>query len=285
MNKKYAILTMEKFECRAEGSVGSSRIRGNWVVKYWDEAEIYQIGKKYEAVIFQKCYWLDFVKEYKGIKILDVCDIEDWNSGKRVKEMIENCDAVTTSTKALQENVQQFTDKPVVLVPDRIDFEEHKKVKQKHEGILREVAWFGYSHNFTILKPCVPALQKKEIKFKVISDKEFSHAQINIIPKPWVTAEVHKELIKSDAALMPEYNTGKFLYKSNNKTLTCWALKLPVITTPEELEKFKHGDVRQKEAEEKYKLVKEKFDVSLSGIQYKKLIEQIKNDRKKSSKN
>ena len=35
---------------------GSSRIRCEWVVKHWKEAEEYQIGKNYDVIIFQKIY-------------------------------------------------------------------------------------------------------------------------------------------------------------------------------------------------------------------------------------
>ena len=67
---KVAILTMEKSENREPGSVGSSRIRGEWLWKYWDEAEEYGIGKRYSAIIFQKVYDKKYLIPFEGIKIL-----------------------------------------------------------------------------------------------------------------------------------------------------------------------------------------------------------------------
>jgi len=79
---KGGILLFEKWH--GKENIGSSRIRGHWLVKYWSEVEprdmeleLFKQGAKYDFVIFQKVYWLDFVKEFNGIKILDLCVSKD----------------------------------------------------------------------------------------------------------------------------------------------------------------------------------------------------------------
>jgi len=276
MKNNIAFWLMEEYHNWPLGKAGSSRIRGRWVMKYWPGTESYQIGKKYDAIIFQKVYFPDFIERYKGIKILDMCD-PDMLEGAPITEAIENVDAVTVSTKPLYNLMKQLTDKPVVIIPDRIDFDEHTQVKRRFEGRAREAVWFGYSHNFTILKPCINKLKKNKIRLKIISDKGFKHADKNVIMKEWDVDKVHSELIMSDFALMPKYDKGKFIFKSNNKTLTCWALKVPVATMPEDLDRLGDPDERKREAEEKYEKVKAEFDVRKSVEQYKELIKDIKN--------
>ena len=69
--KKGAILTFEQFHGRK--NLGSSRIRGHWLIDNWDEVELFKQGKKYDFVIYQKAYFIEHAKIFKGIKILDLC--------------------------------------------------------------------------------------------------------------------------------------------------------------------------------------------------------------------
>ena len=68
------VISMEKHENRQPNSVGSSRIRARWLWKYWNELEEFQIGKRYDFIIFQKSYWKRMLENFKGIKIFDLCD-------------------------------------------------------------------------------------------------------------------------------------------------------------------------------------------------------------------
>jgi len=58
-------------------NIGSSTIRCDWVIKQWPEAKRFKFGENPDCIIYQKAYWIDHMKEYKGIKILDICD-PDW---------------------------------------------------------------------------------------------------------------------------------------------------------------------------------------------------------------
>jgi len=57
--------------------IGSSRIRGEWLANNCGDTEIFIQGKAYDVVIYQKAYWVEHAKLFKGIKILDLCD-PDW---------------------------------------------------------------------------------------------------------------------------------------------------------------------------------------------------------------
>src|SRR3990167_32993 len=97
-----AFATMEKIDNRPYNSIGSSRIRARWLINHWDEAEEYQVGGKYNVMIFQKAYWQEMLESFTGKKIFDLCD-PDWLVPRPVIESIEYCDAAVTSTETLAE--------------------------------------------------------------------------------------------------------------------------------------------------------------------------------------
>ena len=268
---------MEQYDHRKPGSVGSSRIRGEWMIKYWDELELYQIARDYyDFIIFQKAYWREMVMSYKGIKIFDICD-PDWLDNRPVVEMIEHCDAVVTSSERLAEQIRLFDvdDKPVVCIPDRIDFDWSHPIKMKHEGRIKSVVWFGYSSSNSILDKAVNSLKKRGIKLTVISDKSYRDADAFY---KYDSDTVNAHIVRHDALLMPSYTneTYRHQFKSNNKTVQAWALKMPVITNSEDFDKWDDPVARQKEVDDKFKLAQDFYDVRQSVVEYKNLINLIK---------
>ena len=75
--------------------IGSSRIRGKWVIEHMDAEEFVQ-GKKYDTIIFQKTYWKEMARVFKGVKILDICD-PDWLDGAEIINFCKDIDAVTVA--------------------------------------------------------------------------------------------------------------------------------------------------------------------------------------------
>lgn len=279
---RIAFCTMEKFDNRVKDSVGSSRIRGNWLIKYWPEAEEYVIGKEYDVIIFQKVYWNKMADEFKGIKILDICD-PDWIEGKPVLEYVDKMDAVATATPALAEYMLKFRPgKNIICIPDRIDLEEHDKYRRtKHEGVAQNIVWFGYHQNIHYLYKTLDYIIAKGLTLTIVCDQPFNPpAQYHALKfknVPYSYPGVHQEIVKADMLLLPETTDDlKGKYKSNNKTLTGWALGMPVVAVPEDLDKYMDPIARQKEADERYQEIKDKWDVKLSVEDYKKLIEGIK---------
>lgn len=264
-------------------NIGSSRIRGRWLVKYWDEAEVLKMGKSYKAVIFQKAYWVEYARMFKGIKIFDACDADfmDWHY--RTKEMIEECDAVVTSTPLLAKAFRNFTskEKPVICIPDRIDLEEHKE-KKEHFGRAKQAVWFGYSTNFYLLQGIESHLYKLGLDLIIISDGnnfEFSERYKNLVKVTnikWKVDTVHSNILKGDIVLNPFSAKGKWKYKSNNKSLMAKALGMPVATTPQELERFMEEKERKKAAIEGLEEIKNLWDVRISVKEYQQLINNLK---------
>jgi len=274
---KCGLLTFEQYHGRQKNWAGSTRIRGRWLVKHWENAEIFKMGQEYDVVIYQKAYWVEHAKVFKGIKILDMCD-PDWMHWQyRIKEMLEEVDAVTTSTEALASAVRKFTNKPVYCISDRVDLSKYIGRKQ-HIGDAKWVVWFGYSSNFEMLKPVVHFLKKFGLNLIVIADKGFSLpssviGQVELRNLPWGIDTVSRDILEGDIVVNPFSSSGKWKYKSNNKTITAWALGMPVAHDVEDLKRFISVDERKKEANEKMEEIKTKYDIKLSVKEYQDIID------------
>lgn len=276
---------MEAMDNRTVNSVGSSRIRIRWLLPYWPEAEEYVIGKKYSVMIYQKVYWGAMMKAFQGIQILDLAD-PDWLENKPVFEYVDLVDAVVTSTEALAEYIRKI--RPGVLVkciPDRVYLPEAIPVHGKHEGRLKKLVWFGYSHNSHYLYNTFDQVISKGLELTAISDMPIEPTlmyknKLNIVNVPYSYDTVNKEIVKADAVLMPEpFGDEKGKYKSNNKVLQSWALRMPVVKTPADLERFMSPEAREEEAILRRKEVEEKGSTELSVKEYKELIREIKRKR------
>lgn len=278
---KVAFATMEKIENRPVNSVGSSRIRAKWPVKYWPEAEEYMVGRSYDVMIFQKCYWEEMIVNFPGIKIFDLCD-PDWLEPRPVIESIASCHAAVTSTEELANYLKHFIkDKPIICIPDRVDLEEHKNIKKDHAKVAKSAVWFGYGQNQHYLIKTLDFLIDRGIDLTVISNKSFDlpkgFEKLNITNLAYNYETLHEQLIKHDFALLP--STGehdlKGKYKSNNKKLTCWALRLPVVENPADLDHLLPRENREEYALERRKEIEDNWDVRISVEQYKSLINEL----------
>lgn len=259
-------------------NIGSSRIRADWLIKYWDEAEHFVNGKKYEAIIFQKVYPLDYLKIYDGIKIIDICD-PDWMEHKPVMEAIRLSDAVTCPTEEMQKFISGYVDVPVMVIPDRHDLEWYEP-KPKHEGKAKEVCWFGYSHNAHCLKSIRDLLRKHDMTISIIADDmvvlSTPDKEVKERWTQWKAETVNDEIIKSDFIVMPGSRNPNWRFKSNNKTISSWALKMPVACDIPTFERFIDPIERQKEVEVRYEEVKKHWQVKESIKQMKQLITELK---------
>ncbi len=279
---KIGIFSFEMYENRQKDSVGSSRIRCTWLMNHWPDAELYKIGKKYDVIIFQKVYFPRLMKEFDGIKILDMCD-PDWLDGKAVKESIDLCDAVTTSSDNLRLFIQKMTDKPVEWIDDRIDLDKHKDRKQ-HVGTAKAVVWYGYHNNHSMIDGTLSTLKRLGLQLTVISDMPYYPSKsIAGVEEEWLVKNIknikydpntiNQELIAGgDMVINPKSETGKYKFKSENKTHIAWAIGMPVAKTGEDVELFMDAGERTAEAERRLKDVAELHDVRHSVKQYEDLI-------------
>lgn len=282
MNKTVGLLTMEKMDNRLFNSVGSSRIRMRWLLPYWEEAEEYMIGQKYDVMIFQKVYWGKMMDEFKGVKILDLCD-PDWLENKPVFEFVDKVDAVTTSTQALADFILKMRPNARVLcIPDRVYLPEATPKKTEFSDQIKKLVWFGYAQNAHYLTRVYDELIRRDLELTVVSESPIEPAQgyrgkilLNNVLFNYST--MYKEMIKHDAVLLPDPigdERGKF--KSNNKTLQAWSVGMPVIKVPDDIDRLMSKEARVKESEEKLKEIEEKWDCKISVDEYRTLINEIK---------
>lgn len=271
---KIRLLTQESFSNWPKNRSGSARIRGRWLVKYWDGAEEYQIGEKPDVMIFQKAYWRDMMQELDCIKILDICDPDflDKNCKFGIVEMMSYVDACVTSTEALRDLVSQYTKKPVICIPDRFDLELFKDPKS-HTDAAKKVIWYGYAHNARVLDSARSSIIDLGLKLIVVSDEGVMDAD-EWYKYDWAT--IHAYMKQADIALMPNHSSRK--YKSNNKVIESYLCGLPVAANYEELKRFIDPVERQKEVDEKIQYARREYNIQLSVSEYISLIDSLCNE-------
>lgn len=280
---KIGILTFEQFNGKKD--IGSSRIRAKWPINHWPEAEEFVMGQKYDVVIYQKAYWLEHAEAFKGIKILDICDADFLHWGYRIKQMVDQCDAVTTSTVELAMYMCQLTDKPVWCIPDRLDFDQIIETPKEHQdgGMTRSVVWYGYSENFPMLNASVNALlQLGIVELIVIANRKSPYelpatarGKIMLTNIPWTPETVNRDIQKGDVVINPRLTTGRWKYKSNNKTILAWALGMPVAHTKDELASLMTADQRVAESVRRLAEVRASYRVEQSVEEYQNLIAEL----------
>lgn len=275
---KIGIFTFAKKQ-GMEGT-GSSKIRCDWLINYWKDAERFMYGAKYDVIIYQKVYYPKHAKLFKGIKILDLCDPDWLHWGYQTMAMIEEVDAITCSSEELAKSLKNFTDKPVVYIPDRVDLEKFKGNKI-HEGDAKTVAWLGYGHNFCMLEPAVGSLIKRGLKLIIVSDRNFlpsaGHSKIDYesVGFEWDTLEEDLKKHNVDFILNPKSQTGSWKYKSENKSYISWAMGYPIAYNEEDIDKFIDAESRNKEVALRNIDLREKYDVKLSVNDFTTLIAKI----------
>lgn len=279
---KIAFATMESFDNRAEGSVGSSMIRAKWLINHWPEAELYKIGEEYDVIIFQKVYWKEMMQEFPGIKILDLCD-PDWLEGKPVMEYVDMADATVTSTQALADYIKRFRpEKKVICIPDRVDLYEYRPLKTEHAEVLKEVVWYGYHTGFKYVEQTLDILHNNNLNLTVISDQAMSvpmgYPGVQVTNLPYNQKTIMKDLAQFDAAILPDPSKMDLRghFKSNNKVTQCWSLGLPVIRHPDDIKKLITKEQRTEESIKNLETVTREYDVRLSVQEMKQLIDEIK---------
>ena len=82
-----------------------------------------------------------------------------------------------------------------------------------------------------------------------------------------------KDIVRGDIVLNPTFRTGKWKYKSNNKTTQAWALGMPVATNDTELLAFVDETNRQAEAEKRLTEVMNEWTTERSVSRLKEIIE------------
>lgn len=280
------VITFANFHGRP--GVGSSKLRGDWLVDNWPHAEHYVPGKQYDAEIYQKVYWKGHQRSSTAVAIADLCD-PDWVEDQSIRSFLDSVDAITCPTDKMAETFKRWIPgKRVKVIPDRLDL-RHFKMQKEHEGDAQRVVWFGYAHNMKVLKQAIPTVKKLGLKITVVSDDlkfylgDLSEHNMFTFVK-WNEKTAYYDILKGgDIALLPPHRMAdggipyRAKFKSNNKVVTAWALGLPVATNAEQLEWFIPAERRRLEAAEKIAHVKAHYDIRQSVLDYLTLITDITN--------
>ncbi len=281
--------TFSQFHAKAPPA-GSTYIRIHQLMKYWPELSLYKYGNNPEVLILQKVYVgvdYHFIEHFKGIKILDIAD-PDWLEGMLIKRTIDAVDAITCPTDALANFIQQMTDKPVVVIPDRYDLEKVPKRPRTHTKPAKNVVWFGYRHNAETLKPAMQLIDALDLNLTVISNDDplawqwmprirsepFRNDRYTYVKYDEET--VYAELKKADFAVLPRGNRAVDHFKSNNRTTKALLAGLPVAFTADDIREFVSAENRAKYINVHYKDTRQEYDCRKSVEQYKELINTLK---------
>lgn len=268
---------------------GSTNIRVYQLIKYWPEADIYKYGENPDVMVFQKAYinpdWT-LPEHMSCIKILDLCD-PDWLGGRvDIRRTVDAVDAITCSSEAIRNFIAQFTDKPVLHIPDRFDMSVLPTPKV-HKGKAKKVVWFGYAHNAENLKPAIRIIEEMGLKLTVIAeDDPIAHRWGSPEFKKdykFVTYDettIYQELQKADICIMPKGTRPQDEFKSNNKTVKAILAGLPVANDINSLELFIDPEQRNLWIKDKYDTIKEQYDCRKSVEELKVLIDEIKSNRR-----
>lgn len=282
---KVSVISWEKFNWRPVGSIGSSMIRAKWLADKWPEASLWNNGDKFDALILQKVYWMDLVKDFSGPKILDMCD-PDWmrseDTSCRLVEISQYVDAITTSTDELRDVIQKIVKIPVITVPDRINL-DYFTIQKKHTERAKSVVWFGYYHKAKeVLNQVMLSLKKRNLSLYVISNSPFypdNDYGVEVSNIHWEPQTAFMDIQSGDFVINPPSPLGDLRFKSNNKTLISWALGMPVVNAADDLDRFLDPAERQKEAELRRAEVEKDWIIDLSINQYKEIIANVLKER------
>jgi hypothetical protein len=271
---KVRFFTFEQYH--GKNGIGSTRLRVHNLIDKWKEAELYKYGEQVDVMIFQKVYMqADFKlhRHAKYKKILDICDPE-WLEKQAIKETIDNVDAVTCSSEALKNFIEQLTDKPVVHIPDRFNL-DIIGLPKKHTGRLKKLVWFGYKQNVELLKSAIPYLEKNNLSLTIISNEDPMMSGYKYTFIKYDEETIYKELKKNDVCILPDGFRPIDMFKSNNKRIKAHLAGLPVVTTSEEIEQCIEAKARESISKICYDKCIVKYDCNLSIEQYKKLIKEL----------
>ena len=251
---------------------GSERIRCKWIAHYLN-ADIYDGSQDldlYNVLIYQKTFLSDFIKEisskYQGkkLQIFDVCDPLWLSRPEEFSLMAKKCDFVTTSTEDLAQSLRGMGYTAHAIV-DRIE-PSYFNIKKEHVDKSVWLCWFGYSDRFGEMNNLIPFIDKLQLPLLVIADKPVGYGRfIKWEEQTWI-----QNIIRGDIVINPRREFKTNIY--TNKSLTAWALGMPVAENEGDIKRFLNIEERIKESQKRLEEVKRDWNISKSA---KKLLEVI----------
>lgn len=280
----------------ASPTSASVRFRAQWPAKYWPGADVYpnctRLFSDYDGYVFQKAYlsrrageMISSLRARDKVLAFDMCDA-DWLQSTRHEERLLKVlplfDFAVSPTVALREWLACWV--PAYVIPDRLDLEV---CFRQHSGKLvteHSLVWFGYSHNLVELDRIWPELEDvlhlHSLPLTIISDalpagwphraRTWGDGRSPRFVR-WTPEGADAEIARHTIALVPQSSP----YKSNNRTLTAWALGLQTAESVNSLknalslmwnDRVHYLDRRQEE-------IRNCYDVRLSVKEWRDLFE------------
>lgn len=279
MAMKTAILSFQNYHGRKIGGIGSSTIRCDWLCDADDSFIRWKHGIAYDRLILQKVYWDDLCEDFKGKKILDVCD-PDWLAGAiDIVALSKKVDAITTSTEELRDEIRPYVTCPVIHVPDRINFDMLPARKEIENKKAKTAVWFGYMQNGKhILNIILETIAEAKLDLLVVSNNSFQPLNdlgVHIQNVEWQPQSAWQEIQRGDFVINPQFEHSLFRFKSNNKTIISYALGLPVANDADDVTRLCDPEERKKDLQKADEWLKRDYDIRLSGKQYNEIFEKL----------
>lgn len=295
----YSDIGFVTYQNKFGGNAASTRIRVTWPAKHTDRfviTEDEELLAKCGAVVFQTRFSNDDLNlavrlKDKGIKILGDFTDPDWSYeygglSDSLKSMIELSDCVMLSTSVLEKSFNDVFDKQTVVIPDRIDLSIYNKVRKHIKNDTHRIVWFGSFGNLESIELARADLEKLGKDFKItlvcIYDKKDGYKikdfkNINLEYYEWTEQKVIDELLLCDVSINPRYDNWKS-YKSNNKTVTAWALGIPCIERNfyTEIEKYlSNVNLRNTDGAKFRDIVVNRYDVKESAKELTEVVDNL----------
>jgi hypothetical protein len=262
--------------------IASTDLRVEPIIRRHTDFEKWVHGRKYDNLIFQQTFWKEMAMLFRGPKIIDICD-PDWiKYDVQIVEQALPVDAITCSSAELRDLVKRyFPDKIAEHVPDRFDFSFFPEPHGLHQGKAKKAVWFGFIHNaHETLPQLAPVIRKSGLELLIIANAPYSQKDEILALNPHFVSYEHylsrQHIAESDMLLNPRSDRASFRYKSNNKSVIAWKLRVPVAVTGDDIARFIDPDERNREAE-KYEFVENEYDIEKSVQQYQDIFRRIRN--------
>lgn len=207
-------------------NIASSRLRVHLIAPYlgysFDLPDQY---KKGDILIIQKAHKIDELKKAKSQGVKCIFDIDDpYLHHRTYAGMAEIADLVTVDSNLRAEYVRKYTEKPIMIIPNALDWDGITRKEDVRNGIA---GWTSYGNNAGLLEGInIP------FKLRLITTpdaKEYFHQPFEQID--WSLETVDEEIRKCEIMIchLPLNEITK--QKSMHKLLKSWANGVPCYTS------------------------------------------------------
>jgi hypothetical protein len=285
----------------------SSRIRVDYLVKYWHDAEVWsrqwgtesRTWRDYDVYVFQKAYSSEMIQAAGELKavgkkiVFDLCDAE-WvypSREKNLRDMMKLADHVTCSSFYIMEYVIRNYHRPATLILDRYDLARYPREKMKHhtESKWPTIVWYGNRNTAQYLSLIEPAILRIQPPFNLLLIADELGAwlpapthQYKLHFRKWDLSREIENITTGDVVISPHGDDDIGKAKSDNKTSLAWALGMPVVSHGNEqriasllAHYLRHPEIRQEVGRIGRDMVERFYDVRLSVIEWQRVIQSL----------